>query len=45
LRVPGDQRFRRLALELLVLEDGAISEIIDFSDPPLLDAFGLPPVL
>jgi RNA polymerase sigma-70 factor (ECF subfamily) len=42
LRAPDDDTFRRLALEVLTISDGQIVEIADFSDPHLLDLFGLP---
>ena len=45
LRRPGDERFRRLALEVLATDGDAITEIVDFSDPRLLEAFGLPDAL
>ncbi|MGI8690756.1 MAG: sigma-70 family RNA polymerase sigma factor [Thermomicrobiales bacterium] len=45
LRRPGDSAFRPLTLEVLRIEHGKVAEIIDFSDPDLLAAFGLPPTL
>jgi hypothetical protein len=42
---PQDLEFRLLALEVLRVEDGRITEIIDFSSPAVLAAFGLPATL
>jgi len=45
LRRPGDSEFRALTLELLHIEGDSITEIVDYSDPVLLAAFGLAPTL
>jgi RNA polymerase sigma-70 factor, ECF subfamily len=45
LRRPGDSEFRPLTLELLRIEGDTITEIVDYSDPVLLAAFGLAPTL
>jgi RNA polymerase sigma-70 factor (ECF subfamily) len=45
LRRPREDEFRLLALEVLRFEDGRVTEIIDFSDPAVLAASGLPPAV
>jgi RNA polymerase sigma-70 factor, ECF subfamily len=45
VRRPGDDEFRPITLEVLRIEGGKIAEIVDFSDPELLVAFGLPATL
>lgn len=45
LRSPGDAEHRLLAVEALRIDGGEIAEIVDFSDPAVLAAFDLPPVL
>ncbi|GAA0984247.1 RNA polymerase subunit sigma-70 [Acrocarpospora macrocephala] len=45
LRRPQDSEFRALALEVLRVEEGKITEIVDFSSPAVLEAFGLPATL
>jgi RNA polymerase sigma-70 factor, ECF subfamily len=42
VRGPGDDLYRPLALDLLTIEDGAISAITSFVAPGLFAAFGLP---
>jgi RNA polymerase sigma-70 factor, ECF subfamily len=42
LRAPGDADFKPLALDVLQIEDGRISEIIGFPLEPLLEALDLP---
>jgi RNA polymerase sigma-70 factor (ECF subfamily) len=43
LRAPGDADFKPLALDVLQIEDGKISEITGFPLEPLIEALGLPP--
>ncbi|GAA0421010.1 RNA polymerase sigma factor [Acrocarpospora corrugata] len=45
LRRPGDTAFRPLVVEVLRVENGAIVEIVDFSDPAVFATFGLPETL
>jgi RNA polymerase sigma-70 factor (ECF subfamily) len=45
LRAPGESAFRPLALDVLVVEDGVVTEITSFVSPELFPAFGLPPEL
>jgi RNA polymerase sigma-70 factor (ECF subfamily) len=45
VRPPGETRFRPVALEVLRIEKGRVAEIVDFSQPALFAAFGLPPSL
>jgi RNA polymerase sigma-70 factor (ECF subfamily) len=42
VRQPGSTVFRRVSLAVMRIAAGRIAEIIDFSDPAVLDAFGLP---
>jgi RNA polymerase sigma-70 factor (ECF subfamily) len=42
LRRPGEQWFALIALEVLRIERDLIAEIVDFSDPAVLAATGLP---
>jgi RNA polymerase sigma-70 factor, ECF subfamily len=44
-RAPGEPMFRLTALEVLRIEGGEITEIVDFDLPDLYPAFGLAPVL
>lgn len=41
-RPPGGGAFVPVALELLRVDGGRVVEVLDFSDPPLLAALGLP---
>lgn len=41
VRAPGEEDYERLSLDVLRIEDGAIVEIVTFSDS-VFDAFGLP---
>jgi hypothetical protein len=41
LRPPGEAEFHLTALEVLRVEGGRITEIVDFSLPELYPAFGL----
>ena len=45
LRRPGDTAFRLLALQVLRIGGGTIIEIVDFTDPAVLAACGLPSAL
>jgi RNA polymerase sigma-70 factor (ECF subfamily) len=45
LKTPGASAFRPLALDVLVVEDGVVTEITSFVSPALFPAFGLPPEL
>jgi RNA polymerase sigma-70 factor, ECF subfamily len=45
LRRPGETRFGLVALELLRIEGGRIVEIVDYGDPQLLAALGVPSTL
>jgi RNA polymerase sigma-70 factor (ECF subfamily) len=45
VRAPGDDRYRPLAIDVLRVEGGAISEITSFVSPELFAAFGLPETL
>jgi RNA polymerase sigma-70 factor, ECF subfamily len=45
LRRPGETRFALVALELLRIEGGRIAEIVDYGDPRLLAALGVPATL
>jgi RNA polymerase sigma-70 factor (ECF subfamily) len=45
LRAPGDPRHRALALDVLRLEGGRVTEITSFVSPELFPAVGLPPEL
>jgi RNA polymerase sigma-70 factor (ECF subfamily) len=46
LKRAGDSEYRPLALDVLRIENGEVTEIIAFSlEPPLLKALGLPPRL
>jgi RNA polymerase sigma-70 factor, ECF subfamily len=42
LRAPGESAYRPLAIDVLRLEDGLISEITSFASAELFPAFGLP---
>ncbi len=42
LRVPGDSRYRPLALAVLRVEQGRVIEVIHWDRPELFEAFGLP---
>jgi RNA polymerase sigma-70 factor (ECF subfamily) len=44
-RAPGEPVFRLTALEVLRVEDGRVTEIVDFDLPELYPAFGLAPTL
>jgi hypothetical protein len=44
-RAPGEPVFRLVALEVLRIEGGRITEIVDFNVPHLYGAFGLAPTL
>ena len=44
-RAPGEPVFRLVALEVLRIEGGRVSEIVDFDVPELYPAFGLAPTL
>jgi RNA polymerase sigma-70 factor (ECF subfamily) len=39
---PGESEFRALALDVLRIENGLVSEISSFVSPELFPAFGLP---
>jgi RNA polymerase sigma-70 factor (ECF subfamily) len=45
LRAPGDTEYRALALDVLRIEGGMITEIASFPIASLFEAFGLPPTL
>jgi RNA polymerase sigma-70 factor, ECF subfamily len=45
LRAPGQSAYRPLALDVLRLDRGRVSEIDSFVSPELFPAFGLPPTL
>ncbi|MFI0374204.1 RNA polymerase subunit sigma-70 [Actinomadura sp. 1N219] len=45
LRAPGDTLFRPMAVEVLRIEGGLISEIVDYDRPELFPLFALPPTL
>jgi RNA polymerase sigma-70 factor (ECF subfamily) len=45
LRPPGEVDFRIVALEVLRVEDGRVTEIVDFDPRGLRPAFGLRPVI
>jgi RNA polymerase sigma-70 factor, ECF subfamily len=45
LRRPGEPEYRAFALDVLRVEDGAVTEVIAFDLEPFLDALGLPPTL
>jgi RNA polymerase sigma-70 factor (ECF subfamily) len=45
VRPPGEIEYRPLALDMLTVEDGAISEITSFVIPELFATFGLPQTL
>jgi RNA polymerase sigma-70 factor (ECF subfamily) len=45
LRRPGDSVYRPLALDVLRIEDGVVTEIVAFDLEPLVDALGLPATL
>jgi RNA polymerase sigma-70 factor (ECF subfamily) len=45
LRAPGEPVFRLTALEVLRIEGGEITEIVDFDVPDLYPVFGLAPTL
>lgn len=42
---PGAEGFHPVALEVLRIEGGRIAEIVDYGDPALFEAFGLPATL
>ncbi|HJW59058.1 MAG TPA: RNA polymerase subunit sigma-70 [Actinomycetota bacterium] len=44
-RAPGEPVFRLVALEVLRIEGGRVTEIVDFDVPQLYAAFGLAPTL
>jgi RNA polymerase sigma-70 factor, ECF subfamily len=44
-RAPGEPVFRPVALEVLRIEGGRVTEIVDFDVPALYPAFGLAPTL
>jgi hypothetical protein len=44
-RAPGEPVFRLVALEVLRIEGGQVTEIVDFDVPRLYAAFGLAPTL
>jgi RNA polymerase sigma-70 factor (ECF subfamily) len=44
-RAPGEPVFRLVALEVVRIEGGRVSEIVDFDVPELYPAFGLAPTL
>jgi RNA polymerase sigma-70 factor, ECF subfamily len=44
-RAPGEPVFRLVALEVLRIEGGRVTEIVDFDIPQLYAAFGLAPTL
>jgi RNA polymerase sigma-70 factor (ECF subfamily) len=44
-RAPGERLFRLVALEVLRIEGGRVTEIVDFDVPELYPAFGLAPTL
>jgi RNA polymerase sigma-70 factor, ECF subfamily len=44
-RAPGEPVFRLVALEVLRIEGGRVTEIVDFDVPELYPAFGLDPTL
>jgi RNA polymerase sigma-70 factor, ECF subfamily len=44
-RAPGEPVFRLVALEVLRIEGGRVTEIVDFDVPELYPAFGLAPTL
>jgi RNA polymerase sigma-70 factor, ECF subfamily len=44
-RAPGEPVFRLVALEVLRIEGGRVTEIVDFDVPALYPAFGLAPTL
>jgi RNA polymerase sigma-70 factor, ECF subfamily len=45
LRAPGESAYRPLALDVLRIDRGRVSEITSFVSPELFPAFGLPPTL
>jgi RNA polymerase sigma-70 factor, ECF subfamily len=45
LRRPGESEYRPLALDVLEVEGGLVTEITSFVFPGLFPAFGLPPTL
>jgi len=45
LRSPGDTEFQLISVEVLRVEEGKIAEIVDYSIPEVLAAFGLPQTL
>jgi RNA polymerase sigma-70 factor (ECF subfamily) len=45
LRPPGAEAFHPVALEVLRIEGDRIAEIVDYADPALFEAFGLPAAL
>jgi RNA polymerase sigma-70 factor, ECF subfamily len=45
LRRPGESEYLPLVLEVLRIEDGLVTEIVDFAAADLFPAFGLPPAL
>jgi RNA polymerase sigma-70 factor (ECF subfamily) len=45
LRRPGETEFRLITLEVLRIEGGKVAEIVDYSIPEVVAAFGLPPTL
>jgi RNA polymerase sigma-70 factor (ECF subfamily) len=45
VRRPGDTHYRAFMIDVLRIEDGAVSEILAFDMPDMLDAFGLPGTL
>jgi RNA polymerase sigma-70 factor (ECF subfamily) len=42
LRMPGEPRYRPLALALLRVEEGRVVEVVHWDRPELFEAFGLP---
>ena len=45
LRPPGDTAFQLISVEVLRIEGDKIAEIVDYSIPEVLAAFGLPQTL
>ena len=45
LKTPDDDRFRIVALEVLTVRDGKITEIVDYDLPDLYPSFGLEPAI
>ena len=42
LRAPGDSHYRPLALAVVRVEEGRVTEVIHWDRPELFEAFGLP---